>query len=109
MWGEVALSSDRPGGRGAVQEEDGGAAFCGHMTNLCLLQGVRAAGQSQPSLSLTLCLSLSLSLHPSLAVFLAPSLKTRACVRGAKADRMHALLGAGERRSPSAATVCFCC
>lgn len=35
-----------------------------HMTNLCLLQGVWAAGQSQPSLSL------SLYLYPSLSFFL---------------------------------------
>lgn len=32
-----------------------------HMTNLCLLQGVRAAGQSQPSLSPSILHSPSLS------------------------------------------------
>lgn len=51
-----------------------------HMTNLCLLRGVRAAGQSHPSLSL----------HPSLSVSLSPS---NTCICWwAKADCMHVFL-----------------
>lgn len=65
MWGEVAFSDrTEKGGR----EEDKAyrkrmvVPLWSHMTNLCQLRGVRAAGQSHPSLSpsFTLCLSLSL-------------------------------------------------
>lgn len=66
MWGEVALLSDRTKKGGREEEKEYRKRMVvplwSHMTNLCLLQGVRAAGQSQPSLPLSILHSLSLSL-----------------------------------------------
>lgn len=54
-----------------------------HMTDLCLLRGVQAAGQSRPSLSLhpSLCLALSRSLALEHTRSLARYSRLHACVR----------------------------
>lgn len=85
MWGEVAFFSDR-----TRRREEGGDEYrkrmvvplWSHVTDLCLLQGERGAGQSHPSLSVRPPRSLSPSLAPS---------NTCICQR-AKADCMHVFL-----------------